>query len=78
MLYGQFFALIYNITHGTSGLGTWSGWVECMKPAELTAVKQFDDDELYQNIDKNLTPSFPRSYFASLGGLTSVTLVLQP
>ncbi|MDY3559089.1 hypothetical protein R5W23_006292 [Gemmata sp. JC673] len=27
VLYGQFFALIYNITHGTSGIGCWSGWV---------------------------------------------------
>ena len=27
VLYGQFFALIYNITHGESGIGCWSGWV---------------------------------------------------
>lgn len=27
VLYGQFFSLIYNITHGTSGIGCWSGWV---------------------------------------------------
>ena len=27
VLYGQFFALIYNITHGDSGIGCWSGWV---------------------------------------------------
>jgi hypothetical protein len=27
VLYGQFFALIYNLTHDTSGIGTWSGWV---------------------------------------------------
>ena len=26
-LYGQYFALIYNITHTTSGIGCWSGWV---------------------------------------------------
>ena len=27
VLYGQFFALVYNITHGTSGIGCWSGWI---------------------------------------------------
>jgi hypothetical protein len=27
VLYGQFFALIYNVTHGDSGIGCWSGWV---------------------------------------------------
>ena len=27
VLYGQYFALIYNITHGGSGIGCWSGWV---------------------------------------------------
>jgi hypothetical protein len=27
VLYSQFFALIYNITHLTSGIGCWSGWV---------------------------------------------------
>jgi hypothetical protein len=27
VFYGQFFALIYNITHSTSGIGCWSGWV---------------------------------------------------
>jgi hypothetical protein len=28
VLYGQFFALIYNVSHGTSGIGCWMRWVE--------------------------------------------------
>ncbi|MBL8867191.1 MAG: hypothetical protein JNK93_16670 [Planctomycetia bacterium] len=27
VLYGQLFALVYNMTHDTSGIGCWSGWV---------------------------------------------------
>ena len=27
VLFGQFFALIYNITHDDSGIGCWWGWV---------------------------------------------------
>ena len=27
VFYGQFFGLIYNLTHGTSGLGCISSWI---------------------------------------------------